>query len=182
VRTVVDYSAPLTRFVSDGLLDIAVLYVPQQRPDLTVQRLMEENLVMVSGTRDRDLETSWSEDYIYVDWGDDFRHHHALAFPEARTPRLQIDDATLALQFVIGRGCSAYLLESAVRPRLERGELHRVPDAPVFPCPTYVACPTDPIHPERLRIALEELHQLIAADRDESARTSPPAVNPSRSA
>jgi hypothetical protein len=45
-----------------------------------------------------------------------------------------------------------------------------------------VACPNDPIHPERLRIALEELHQLIAADRDESARTSPPAVNPSRSA
>lgn len=164
VRTVVDYSEPLIRFLCDGFLDIAVLYLPQQRPNLTVYRLMEENLIMVSGTRDRDLETSWSEDYIYVDWGDDFRHHHTLAFPEAQTPKLQIDQATLALQFVLGRGCSAYLLESAVRPYLGRGELHRVPGAPVFPCPTYIAYPNDPIHPERLRIALEELHNLIASD------------------
>ena len=164
VRTAVDYSEPLTRFLCDGFLDIAVLYVPQQRPNLTVHRLMEENLILVSGRPERSVETTWSEDYIYVDWGDPFRHQHALAFPGARTPKLQIDHATLALQFVIGRGCCAYLLESVVRPYLERGDLHRVTDAPVFPCPTYIAYPSDPIDPERLRIAREELHGLIAAD------------------
>lgn len=162
VRTVVDYSEPLTRFLCDGFLDVAIIYVPQKRPNLTVQRLMEEKLILVSGTRDRELDASWSEDYIYVDWGDDFRHQHALAFPEARTSKLQIDHPSLAFHFVLGRGCSAYLLESSVRAHLERGDLHRVPGAPEFSCPTYIAYPNDPIQPERLTVAIEELHRLIA--------------------
>ena len=164
VRTAVDYSEPLTRFLCDGFLDIAVIYVPQQRPNLTVYRLMEERLILVSGKSDRSVERAWSEDYIYVDWGYPFRHHYALAFPEARTPKLQIDHPTLALQFVLGRGCCAYLLESVVRPYLDCGDLHRVTGAPEFPYPTYVAYPSDPIDPQRLQVASEELHKLIASE------------------
>lgn len=162
VRTAVDYSDALTRFLCDGFLDIAVFYVPQQRPNLTLELLMEEELVMVSGSPGRCAGDTWREDYIYVDWGDDFRRQHALAFPDALTPRLQLDHTTMALNFILSRRASGYLLESVVRPYLERGELHRVEGAPVFQRPAYVAYPEEPLDPDRLQLALQELKTLAA--------------------
>ncbi len=163
VRAAVDFSPTLTRHVCDGFLDLAVLYVPQQRSNLTVELLMEEDLIMVSGARDRTYKGSWVEDYIFVDWGDDFRQQHAIAFPDALTPKLQVDHPALALNFVIERGASAYLLASAVRPNIENGEVFQVDKAPVFRRATYVAYPENPIDPERLTIALEELRALVSS-------------------
>jgi len=164
LRTAVDYSDALIRALCEGLLDIAVLYVPQRRPNLTVEPLMEEDLVMVSGAPTREAGASWREDYIYVDWGEDFRHQHSLAFPGALTPRLQLDHTTMALHFILARRACGYLLESTVRPYVARGELHRVGGAPVFRRPAYVAYPEQPLDPDGLRIALEELRQLITGD------------------
>ena len=164
VRTAVDYSEALIRFLCEGFLDIAVLYVPQRRPNLTVELLMEEDLVMVSGAPAREAGTSWREDYIYVDWGEDFRHQHSLAFPGALTPRLQLDHTTMALHFILARGACGYLLESTARPYLERGELHRVGGAPVFRRAAYVAYPEEPLDADCLRVALEELKQLVTND------------------
>lgn len=161
VRTVVNYSDALTKFVCDGFLDLAALYVPQQRPNLIVELLMEEDLIMVSGAKDRIVKSSWVEDYVYVDWGDDFREQHSLAFPEALTSKLQIDHPAMALNFVISRGASAYLLASAVQPYLEQGDIFQVEDAPIFRRPTYLAYPEDPIDPDRLQTALEELKAMV---------------------
>lgn len=161
VRTAVDYSESLTRFLCDGFLDVAVLYVPQQRPNLVVERLLEEDLVMVSGDPDRAVGDAWVEDYVFVDWGDDFRRQHSLAFPGALTPRLQLDHTSMALEFVRARGACGYLLESTVRPYLERGELHRVKQAPVFHQQAYVAYPEEPLDGRRLQLALESLRDLV---------------------
>lgn len=172
VRTAVDYSEALTRFLCDGFLDIAVLYVPQRRPNLAIEPLMEEDLVMVSGARDRDAGTSWREDYVFVDWGDDFRHQHSLAFPGALTPRLQLDHTGMALRFILARGACGYLLESTVRPCLERGELHRVAGAPVFRRTAYVAYPEEPIDREHLTLALAELKALAGPDGEGPAEAA----------
>jgi len=163
VRTAVDYSESLTRFLCDGFLDVAVLYVPQQRPNLIVERLMEEDLVMVSGDQNRAVGGAWTDDYILVDWGEEFRRQHSLAFPGALSSRLQLDNTSMALQFVLARGASGYLLESTVQPYLERGELHRVKQAPVFRHPAYVAYPEDPLDADRLQMVLKELKALIGA-------------------
>lgn len=164
VRAALDYSEALTRFLCDGFLDVAVLYVPQQRPNLTVEWLMEEDLVLVSGSGGSRPDPSPGPDYVFVDWGDDFRREHSLAFPAALTPALQLDDATMALRFVLEQGASAYLLESTVHPYLERGELHRVEGAPVFNRSTYVAYPDEPVAPGRLQLALEALDGLVRSD------------------
>ncbi len=161
VRTALDYSEPLTRLLCDGFLDVAVLYVPQQRPNLKVEWLMEEDLVLVSGNSEQDATPLPGSDYIFVDWGDDFRHQHALAFPDARTPALQLDDATMALQFVLRHGACAYLLESIARPYLDEGSLRRIEEAPVFSRATYVAYPEEPIDEGHLQVALEELNALV---------------------
>jgi DNA-binding transcriptional LysR family regulator len=161
VRTVVDFSYPLTRFVADGLVDIAVLYVPQQRTNLKVELLMEEDLIMVSGSEDRGVGGTWLDDYIYVGWGDDFAAQHSLAFPDALTPRLQIDHPALALEFVLRRKATAYLLRRAVEPLIADGALHVVEKAPVFRRPAYIAYPEDPIDPKRLAIAIDELKAAV---------------------
>lgn len=161
IRTSIEYSSTLTRQVCDGFLDVALLYVPQQRPNLVVELLMEEDLVMVSGPRDVPGSGTWIEDYVYVDWGDDFRQQHSLAFPDALTPKLQTDHPALAFEFMINRGTSGYLLRSAVQPYLDTGELHLVPDTPVFRRPAYIAYPEDPVAPERTNVAIEELKALV---------------------
>ena len=164
VRTAVYYSDDLTRFVCDGFLDVAVLYVPQQRPNLIVELLDEEDLVMVKGGAAREAINVWTDEYIFVDWGDDFRHQHALAFPEVLASKLQIDHPAMALEFVLKRSASAYLLRRAVQSHLDSGELSLVAKAPVFRRPTYVAYPEDPINPERQDIALGALKALVAGE------------------
>lgn len=161
IRTTVEFSDALTRLVCDGLLDVAAIYVPQQRPNLIVEKLMEDDLIMVSGTRDRSASTDWEKDYIFVDWGDDFANEHSLAFTERLAPKLKIDHPALALTFVRQRGATAYLLESAVRPYLESGEIFRVKGAPQFRRPTYLAYPDNPIDAERLQLALGELKAIV---------------------
>lgn len=162
VRASVDHSEALIRHVCDGFLDVAALYVPQQRPNLVVEELMEERLIMVSGAADRNVAGSWVEDYIYVHWGEGFAQQHSLAFPDAVTSKLQVDHPALALRFVKTRGASAYLLENAVRPLIDSGELHRVERAPAFRLSTYIAYPEHPIDPARQTIAIEELKALVA--------------------
>jgi len=147
--------------VCDGLLDVAAIYAPQQRPNLIVEKLFEDDLIMVSGTEGRSASTAWEKDYIYVDWGHDFAKEHSLAFTDRLAPQLKIDHPALALTFVQKRNATAYLLESAVKPYLDSGAIFRVEDAPRFRRPTYLAYPDNPIDPERLQLALDEVIAIV---------------------
>jgi DNA-binding transcriptional LysR family regulator len=68
--------------VQDGSLDVAVLYAAPQRPGIIAELLFEEKLVLVR-TTDRALGP---EDYVHVDWGDEFTASHQAAFPEMPNP------------------------------------------------------------------------------------------------
>ena len=71
------------RQLSDGLLDIGVMYHPRQTPGLVIEDLLEETLVLVA-TDEREVSEGWIEDYVFVDWGAEFRRRHG----EARRGRL----------------------------------------------------------------------------------------------
>src|SRR5574339_494425 len=66
LRTQIGLAEALMNQVSEGILDIAVLYAPQHRPGLKVELLMKEKLVLVSTARRKGAERSG--DYVYVDW------------------------------------------------------------------------------------------------------------------
>jgi DNA-binding transcriptional LysR family regulator len=70
-----DYSPSLMRQLSDGLLDIGVMYNPRQTPGLVIEDLLEETLVLVATDR-REVRDDWVEDYVFVDWGEEFRRRH----------------------------------------------------------------------------------------------------------
>jgi DNA-binding transcriptional LysR family regulator len=61
-----DYSPSLMRQLSDGLLDVAVMYQPRRQPGLVVEELLEETLALVS-TQPRQVSAGWVEDCVFVD-------------------------------------------------------------------------------------------------------------------
>jgi DNA-binding transcriptional LysR family regulator len=135
VRAKVGIPADLNTQVSEGVLDLAVLYTPQHRPGLEIELLLKDTLVLV--TTDPDPERMIGADYVYVDWGPDFALHHSLSFPDLTDPGLFVGLGPLALSYILEVGGSGYLRLRAVQPYLDSGVLHRVPDAPEFSYPAY---------------------------------------------
>ncbi len=166
LRVEADYSISIMRQLADGLLDIGVLYSPRQTPGLVVELLLEESLVLVS-TRVRRATREWLADYVFVDWGDDFRAQHGEAFSAMETPAVSFGLGPLALQYVLENGGSGYFPLRVVRPLLEQGRLHRVDGAPTIRRPAYMAYAADPADPPLTELALDGLRQVAARDNED---------------
>ncbi|MBC8339496.1 MAG: LysR family transcriptional regulator [Alphaproteobacteria bacterium] len=136
VRAEVGSSADLMRQLVDGLLELVVTYTPQQRSGLIIEELMEEELVFVSS--DPTTKGPWEKNYIYVDWGPEFRIEHMDAFPSQDTAIVAVNYGPLALQHMVLNDGSAYLPMRIVRPRINDGTLHLISKMPVFSRPAYV--------------------------------------------
>lgn len=121
--------------VADGVIDVAVVYAPQNRPGLKVEQLLEEKLVLV--TTDPKTKTISSPDYVYVDWGPNFAIHHGLSFPDVTNPGMLVGLGPLALNYIVEAGGSGYFRTRAAKPYLEKGKLHLVSGAPSFSYPIY---------------------------------------------
>lgn len=135
VRVDVDVADRLIERVQDGTLDVAVLYGLPQRPNLVVELLLEEKLVMVT----TDREGGWNADtYVHVDWGSAFNASWRAAFPELGSPGVSTSLGPLALSYLQMAGGSGYFRAGAVRDAVERGELVRVAGAPAFSHSIYV--------------------------------------------
>ncbi|RIK96545.1 MAG: LysR family transcriptional regulator [Proteobacteria bacterium] len=138
LRVQVDVPDSLARQVAEGVLDIAVMYAPQQRPGARIELLLEEQLVLVT-THEAPREAG-SGDYVFVDWGPDFALHHGLNFPEAIDSGLFVGLGPLALSYILEAGGSGYFRRRAVASHLAEGRLHLVPGAPSFSYPIYAVC------------------------------------------
>ena len=137
LRTHVDSVTPLLDQVQSGTLDIAVVYAPHRRPGVETREFLEEELIAVSTTPGcRQLEPA---NYVYVDWGPDFRAQHDRAFPELRDASTFIALGPLALRYLLTIGGVGYFRTRAIKPHLQSGELHRVRNAPKFSYSVYAA-------------------------------------------
>lgn len=135
LRTEVGFPVDLIDRVASGMLDIAVVYAPQQRPGLRIELLIEEKLVLVT-TRKRGRKPN-PADYVYVDWGPEFAAQHNLAFPELGNAGVIAGLGPLGREYVLAAGGSGYFRLAVVRRHLESGRLHRVAGAPEFLYPAY---------------------------------------------
>jgi DNA-binding transcriptional LysR family regulator len=171
LRLEADYSPSQMQKLADGLLDIGVMYMPRHMPGLSVETLLVETLVLVS-TRPREAVPDWVADYVFVDWGDDFRNEHRRAFPEMETPAVSVGLGAMGLQHILAGGGSGYFPLRAVQPLLEDTRLHRVAKAPVFQRPAYMVYSADPSDPDLLDRALEGLRQVAREAADPETRYS----------
>ena len=154
-----DYSHSLMRQLSDGLLDICVMYQPRHIAGLVIEDLFEETLVMAS-REPRDVSLDWVEDYVFVDWGDTFRVQHSEAYPDLETPAVSVGLGALGLQYILQNGGAGYFPRRMVDPLVASGEMHLVRGAATVRRPAYVVYTTNPKDEEVLALALDTLRDI----------------------
>lgn len=125
----------LMRLLSDGMLDIGVLFAPHQIGDCVVERLFAESLVLVS--TDEDSPGAAGPGYLFIDWGPEFRRFHITNFSETALPGLQSNLGAFAVEFLLVDGGSAYFPMPVVESHIREGRLHLVKNAPRFETPIY---------------------------------------------
>jgi DNA-binding transcriptional LysR family regulator len=165
VRAEVGLSDGLMRQLTEGLLDVGVMYSPQSRPGLHIEKLLEEHLVLVS-TRRRNVD-DWDDDYVLVDWGPEFRAGHGQAFPNLKTPAVSVGLGALGLQHILGYGGTGYFPMRAVRAALAAGRLFEVTGAPEFRRPAYMVFADDDSRDDWFPIALDGLRYVASLENEE---------------
>lgn len=177
LRTEVGFPDDLLNRVSDGTVDIAVVYAPQQRPGLRIELLIEEKLVLVT-TSPRGKAPK-PDDYVYVDWGPEFAAQHSLAFPELSSAAVSASLGPLGREYLLSAGGAGYFRLDVVRGHLKSGRLHRVANAPEFLYPAYA------VYAERadekvVTPALVGLRHVAASEPHARARPKQRADTPRR--
>ncbi|MEX3009607.1 LysR family transcriptional regulator [Hoeflea sp. TYP-13] len=163
LRVEADYSPSQMRQLSDGLLDIGVMYQPRNTPGLVVEKLLEEKLVLVA-TKKRKVSPGWVEDYVFVDWGDVFLGAHAEAFPQMETAAVSVGLGALGLQYILKNGGSGYFPIRVVQSLIDEGRLFQLDDAPVLSRPAYVVYRADPVDQSVMDIALDGLRRIASEE------------------
>ncbi len=102
--------------------------------------------------------------YVYVDWGVEFRASHAKAFPAGEAASLFAGVGLLGLEFILRNGGSGYFPIGVVKPLFDEGRLHLVPNVPRFQRPAYLI-----YYPDDSNSAL---NLAVALLREEGARAS----------
>ena len=125
----------ITRFLVEGIVQVGLMYTPQLRPGLSAQKVMEEELVLAASWQACIAEIA--ESYVFVDWGPEFVHAHALELPELTNPGLTMALGAMTADYIVMRRKAAYLPARYIKRYLDEGRLHLVPNAPVFPYPVW---------------------------------------------
>lgn len=160
MRVLVGPEEHLMDALLEGRAHLAVMYAPQARPGLEVERLLDDQLVMVS-TR-ADASATPASDYLYVDYGAEFFAQHSLAFPGFGGAALTINNVTLGLQYLLAHGGTGYFPARLTRPGVQRGQLHVVSGAPEFRQPAWLCYPTNQ-DADWFLLALDTLRQTALA-------------------
>lgn len=157
----------LTRFLVEGIMHVGLMYMPQIRPGLIAEQVLEEELVLVASWPNPTMDLEGR--YVFVDWGPEFVGAHALALPELTNPGLTFSLGALAAEFIVNRQGAAYLPARYVKKYLDSGQLYLVPDAPRFPYPVWAVW-RDDTDPEIRKIARDTLYRVAnAAEADGDA-------------
>ncbi len=155
----------LTRFLIEGVVQVALSYTPQVRPGLSVQKVMDEELVLVASWPNPTMDLG--DRYIFNDWGPEFLQAHSIALPDMINPGLTFSMGSMATQFIKARSYATYLPARYVKRYIDSGELHLVPGAPQFPYPIWSTWRED-MDPKVAKIARSTL--AIAAETASAAK------------
>ncbi len=146
----------------EGRIDLALLYQPEHRPGLHVERLFDDELVLARADAARDP----ADGYVFVDWGEAFRAFHSTTFFDTRSPGLTLDSGALALSFVQHNRGSAYFPRSFIARDVREGRLHLDSDSPRLVYPAYVVTQLDYRSPDVMADALTVLRQIVPKHLD----------------
>lgn len=167
VRAEVGDGATLQRQVQSGTMDAALVYQPEYATGLHIEPLLEEKLILIRSTQK-------PGQYVYVDWGPEFRRQHDSALPDHARASLYFNLGPLALQHILQSGGSGYFRTRVAQRYLEEGSMERVAGATSFSYPVWLVHAKTPVS-RALRDALDVLRELVSEDADWSQRWEYPA-------
>lgn len=150
--------AELLRWLSSGLVDVAILYSPILRGNWQLHSLPNDRLIQVA-TVQRGL-MGWDPGYIYVDHGEEFRKNHAATYPDGDTPTVTFGSPIWAREHLLKSGGSAYLPERMIIRELEEGVLFPVTGAPEFQRSIYLVANANVSASVRLKNAIHSLDSI----------------------
>lgn len=140
LRMEIGFEEGIMQGLSQGTIDIGVMYTPEHRPALAVERLFDESLVLVTS----DPARPWPDPgYIHVDWGAEFHIQFGARFPGLDTSARVANIGWLGLQLILSSGGSGYFPERMVRTLLNQGRLWRMEEGPLITLPAYMVYPLD---------------------------------------
>jgi len=157
----VGFEEDIMQALVQGTVDVGVLYTPENRPGLGIERLFEENLVLVATEPGR----PWPDPgYIHMDWGAEFHAQFGTAFPDLAAPAITANIGWLVMQQILHCGGSGYFPWRITRDLVEAGELWLMEGRPSFTLPAYMVFPVERDE-ETLSVALDALRALGAEER-----------------
>lgn len=154
----------LTQFLIQGVVQAGLLYTPQLRPGLAVEKLLDDELILVASWKNPTLELEGR--YAFIDWGPEFVQAHALHLPELTNPGLTLSLGALGAEYIRRRQLAAYLPARYVKRYLDAGQLHLVPGAPTFPYPVWAIWRED-MNAELRKVASATLSDVVQSAHDE---------------
>jgi len=131
----------LTQRMQEGTLDLAVLYRAVQSPGLLVEPLFEEEFVMVANAKAPARRSP--ADYVFVNWAPEFELDHAAVFPKLRSPSLNLDLGSIAVDYLLNNPARGYVPMRLAKPYLTRGRLVEVKRERRFTYPVFMVYPED---------------------------------------
>lgn len=134
-------SATLIERLSEGTLDLAIVYRAQTRAGIAVEHILDEELVLVTSGDGGARRPG--ENYVFVNWGPEFAADHADTYPELALTGLQLDLGAVAISYLLDTKASAYFPLRIAAPYLNDGRLRMVERARRFVYPVYLAYPED---------------------------------------
>ncbi len=160
LRLEIGFEEDIMQGLIQGTIDIGLMYTPEHRPGLGIERLFDETLLLVTTRPGSD----WRDGYVHIDWGTEFEAPFATHFPDAEPPALLASIGWLGLQQILLSGGAGFFPRRMVAPLIETGRLWLIPDSPHFSLPAYLVYPQDR-RDDAMRRALEGLRALAALER-----------------
>ncbi|WP_421881819.1 LysR family transcriptional regulator [Pacificispira sp.] len=162
LRSSVGFEDDLTERISNARLDCAFMYTPENRGGMTVEKIVDEELILARSsdlTAERALRL---EGLVHTDWGPDFARAFTALHPDAPRPFLSASIGWLSLRHVLLNGGCGYFPRRIVNAHVRSGAMAIMEDAPSFPLPVYAVLPGRQGRTKRSEAALS----LVAACKD----------------
>lgn len=127
--------------LTEGTLDLAVVYRAASRPGLVVEHIFDEELVLVTSGDERVRRPG--PGYVFVNWGPEFTADHADAFPDLLHSGLHLELGAIGVNYLFDTNASGYFPLRVAQPYVEAGHIKLVARARRFIYPVYAVYPED---------------------------------------
>ncbi|PDT50064.1 MULTISPECIES: LysR family transcriptional regulator [Sinorhizobium] len=163
-----DYSTQIISDLANGAVDIGVVFAPKFLPDLAIEEIGTERLMMVS-TDFHKVSDVTADRYIRASYTAYIERAHADLLPHLAHPALTVGYEELAIGIMKRFGGTTYLPEHALDYLASAGVTARlVEDAPEIQQPVYVATQRRRKHDPFVNKAIRALRKVAERYFDQS--------------